>query len=78
MNEEEIPQGSYTTLRESLNNHPDLYDLIKVLGLNPDVIEDSRCNLVTFIAPTIKKSFTFTKTDGGYDLKIETPESVGL
>lgn len=74
----EEPQGDFKTLRESLVDHPDLYDLVKVLGLATDSITDSRSNSITFITPTIKKSFTFTKTEGGYDIKIETPKSVGL
>ena len=74
----EEPQGEFRTLRESLIDHPDLYDLLKVFGLSPDVIANSATNSITFITPTIKKSFTFRKTDDGYDLKIDTPESIGL
>lgn len=74
----EEPQGEFRTLRESLIDHPDLYDLLKVLGLAPAVIANSSTDSITFITPTIKKSFTFIKTDDGYSLKIETPESIGL
>jgi len=77
MNEEE-PQGQITTMRESLINHPDIYDMVKALGLSAAVIENSKTNAITFFTPLMKKTFTFTKTDDGYTLKIDTPESLGL
>jgi hypothetical protein len=68
----EEPHGELKTLRESLINHPDLYDLVKALGQLDAAVDNSAKESMTFISSSIKKSFTFTKGDGGYTLSIET------
>ena len=62
-----------TTIKESLVNHPELYEFIKTIAADDLMISDGNDGTpyVIIAAPSSEKMFSFSKTETGYDLTIK-------